>query len=207
MLQLGLLAAAERGINHVLALDSTALPRLAALSGKVLAIEATQPAFCFYILPDAQGLRLASQWHGDVHCRAQAPLTNLLQLALSQNKTQVLHGPDFELLGDSAVLLELAGILQDLELDWEFALMRWCGPLATPLLAAPLRHLGRWGSDSAASLRLTLAEYVSEESRSLVGQREAQSRFNELDALKLSLERLEARVARLSSPSSSSENA
>lgn len=39
MLLAGLLASVELGLNRVLRLDSTALPRLAHLSGKVIAID------------------------------------------------------------------------------------------------------------------------------------------------------------------------
>ena len=51
--------------------------------------------------------------------------------------------------------------------------------------------------DSADSLRQDLADYLSEESRMLVGQAEAQARFDELDDMKLALDRLEARIERL----------
>ncbi|RML29886.1 SCP-2 sterol transfer protein [Pseudomonas savastanoi pv. glycinea] len=42
-----------------------------------------------------------------------------------------------------------------------------------------------------------LSEYLAEESRTLVGKREAEARFSELDRIKLDLERLEARFERL----------
>ena len=51
MLINGLLASAEHGINRVLRLDSTALPRLDRLSGTVIAIECTRPAFRLHVLP------------------------------------------------------------------------------------------------------------------------------------------------------------
>ena len=60
-----------------------------------------------------------------------------------------------------------------------------------------MRSRARWTRTGLDSLRLNLADYLSEESRSLVGQREANARFAELDHLKLALERLDARVARL----------
>ncbi|HEY8331505.1 MAG TPA: SCP2 domain-containing protein, partial [Pseudomonas sp.] len=55
----------------------------------------------------------------------------------------------------------------------------------------------QWGSDSLASLRLNLADWLAEESRALLGRREAEARFAELDHLKLALDRLEARSERL----------
>lgn len=192
------LAAAEAGLNRVLRMDATALPRLAPLAGRVIAVDCTAPALQLFLLPSADGLRLAGHWEGEVDCRLQAPASSLLRLALSQDKTGVLHSPDVELDGDSALLLELAGILQDLELDWEYEVQRWLGPVATPLLAGHLRLRARWAGHGLDSLKQSLADYLSEESRTLVGRQEGEARFAELDRLKLALDRLEARVERLS---------
>jgi ubiquinone biosynthesis protein UbiJ len=84
-----------------------------------------------------------------------------------------------------------------LELDWEYELSRWLGPIGSTLLAGHLRSRVNWAGDSLDSLRQTLADYLAEESRSLVGEREAQARFTELDDLKLALDRLDARLERL----------
>jgi ubiquinone biosynthesis protein UbiJ len=200
MIIAGLLAGVELGLNRILRLDSTALPRLANLSGKVIAVDGQSAALQVFILPSDQGLKLAGNWLAPADCSLRASPANLLQLALAKDKTAVLHRPQVSLSGDSAVLLELAAILQDLELDWEYELSRWLGPVASQLLGSHLRSRARWGTQSFSSLRQNLADYLSEESRSLVGQREADARFAELDRLKLDLERLDARVARLSMP-------
>lgn len=193
----GLLAGVELGLNRVLRLDGTALPRLERLAGRVIAVDCQAPAMQLFILPDGEGLRLAANWGGDIDCRLRAPASSLLRLAIQREKTAVLHSADVALEGDSAVLLELAGILQDLELDWEYELSRWLGPVGSQLLGSHLRSRAHWTSQTLSSLRLNLADYLSEESRSLVGQREADARFAELDRLKLALDRLDARIERL----------
>ena len=198
MLLSGLLASVESGVNRILRLDSTALARMRPLTGKVIAVECASPALQLFILPSDEGLLLAGQWAADADCTLRAPASSLLRLALSKDKTAVLHGPQVDLEGDSHVLMELAAILQDLELDWEFELSRWIGPVATALIAGHVRSRANWYQHGFASLNQNLAEYLSEEARTLVGEREAQARFNELDQLKLDLDRLEARVERLS---------
>jgi len=203
MLITGLLAGVETGLNRVLRLDGTALPRLQALRGKVIAVHCQNPALELFILPSGDGLQLASQWHAPADCTLTAPAASLARLALSREKTAVLHRPEVSLEGDSAVLLQLAGILQDLELDWEYELSRWLGPVATTLLAGHLRSRVNLASHGAASLKQNLADYLAEESRTLVGQREADARFAELDQLKLALDRLEARIERLTSANKS----
>jgi ubiquinone biosynthesis protein UbiJ len=207
MLIRGLLASAEHGINRVLRMDSTALPRLDRLSGKVIAVECTSPAFHLFILPSDEGLMLASNWDAGADCTLRAPAASLIRLALSKDKTAVLHSPEVELEGESAVLLELVGVLQDLDLDWEYELSRWLGPVASPLIGAHLRSRASWTRDTASSLSHNLADYLSEESRTLVGKREAEARFAELDQTKQDLERLEARFERLAQSLKSSDNA
>ncbi|MGX5221128.1 MULTISPECIES: ubiquinone biosynthesis accessory factor UbiJ [Pseudomonas] len=197
MLLSGLLAGVETGLNQVLKLDSTALPRLEHLAGKVIAVDCQSPATSLFIMPDGEGLMLAARWEGEVDCRLRAPASSLIRLATSRDKTAVLHSPDVELEGDSAVLLDLAAVLQDLELDWEYELSRWLGPVGSQLLGSHLRSRVNWTTQTLDTLRLNLADYLSEESRTLVGQREANARFAELDDLKLALDRLDARIERL----------
>ena len=207
MLGAALLAGIEAGLNRILALDATARPRLAALEGRVIAVDCTAPALRLYLLPGGDGLRLAGHWAAAADVTLRAPAGRLLQLVTRRDKTAVLHAPEVELDGDSGVLLELAGVLQDLELDWEYELSRWLGPVATQLVGGHLRSRARWYQQGFASLNQNLAEYLAEESRTLVGQREAEARFSELDRIKLDLERLEARFERLSRSLDPSDNA
>lgn len=197
MLGAALLAGVEAGLNKVLALDATALPRLAALQGRVIAVDCTAPALRLFLLPGADGLRLAGHWEAPADCTLRAPAGRLLELAVRRDKSAVLHAPDVELDGHSACLLDLAAILQDLELDWESALAEWLGPLGAVALARPLQGAGQWSGDALASLRLNLADWLAEEARLLAGRQEAEARFAELDDLKLALDRLEARSERL----------
>ncbi|RRV09351.1 SCP2 domain-containing protein [Pseudomonas sp. v388] len=207
MLLRALLAGAEHGINRVLRMDSTAIPRLTALAGKVIAVDCRDPSLRLFIIPSDEGLTLAADWAAPADCTLRAPASSLLRLALSRDKTAVLHGPDVDLDGDSGVLLELAGILQDLELDWEYEVSRWLGPVGSQLLGGHLRSQARWTRDNFSSISQNLADYLSEESRAMVGRHEAEARFAELDQMKLDLERLEARVARLAQSPTPSDNA
>ncbi|MCY1266139.1 SCP-2 sterol transfer family protein [compost metagenome] len=197
LLAQALLAAAETAVDRVLRLDGVALQRLARLSGKVLEVDCQAPVLRLFILPAGDGLHFAAQHEAEVDCTLRAPAGRLLQLAVARDKTSVLHSPEVEMDGDSGVLLELADILQSLELDWEYEVSRWLGPLPAQFLGSQLRGSARWAGDSLESLRLSLADYLAEESRALVGRHEAEARFAELDQMKIALDRLDARIARL----------
>ncbi|WPO99622.1 SCP2 sterol-binding domain-containing protein [Pseudomonas sp. HR96] len=206
MLLDGLIAGAEHSLNRVLRLDSTALPRLGHLHGKVIEIDCQKPALQLFVLPGPQGLMLARHWAGEVDCTLRAPAASLAQLALSKDKTAVLHSPQVDLSGNSAVLLDLVAVLQDLDLDWEYEVQRWIGPVATSLLSGHLRSRAGWARQGLHSVGHNLADYLAEETRTLVGEHEAQARFAELDRLKIDLDRLEARIERLQRSHHSSDN-
>jgi len=197
MLRQALLASAEQGLNRVLRLDPTALPRLARLAGRIIEIDCSAPAMQLFVLVEEDGLRLASSWAADADCRLRAPASSLVRLLVSRQKTAVLHEPQVSIDGDSGVLMSLAEVLQDLELDWEYEASRWLGPVGAQLLGTGVRTPTRWLRESGDSLRQDLADYLTEESRTLVGQQEAEVRFSEIDELKLALDRLEARIERL----------
>ncbi|PVZ09664.1 MULTISPECIES: SCP2 domain-containing protein [unclassified Pseudomonas] len=207
MLERALLASAEAGINRALRLDATALPRLAQLSGAVIEIDCPRPARRLFILPGSHGLTLAGHWEAPATCTLRAPAGRLLELAVRRDKTAVLHSADVELEGDSSALTALTDVLQNLELDWEHEVSRWLGPVGTALLSGHVRLRAQWAQQGAGRLRETLADYLNEETRALVGKREAEARWQELDELKLATDRIEARLARLFPTPDSSENA
>ena len=191
------IASAETAVNRILSLDSTAQARLAPLAGKVIAVVCTMPAITVYLIPLETGIQLAKEWHAPADCTLSAPASLLLKLVTSADKSAVLHHPEVDLDGNSAVLMELADILQGLEFDWEYEVSRWLGPLPTALISGRCRSHRDWIVQFAQSLHLNTVDYLSEESRALVGRLEADMRFSEIDQLKLDLDRIDARIALL----------
>lgn len=194
MLSQLVLAAVERGVNPLLGTDSVTLQRLSGLSGKVIEVRATSPSFSLYLIPHAEGIQLAQHWEAEPACVLTASASQLLQLALSDTKTSILHQDGVQIEGNSGVLLELAEILQDLQLDWPYLLQQWVGPLAAGILTSAAHSSTEWTRQSAKSLQANLADFLAEESRLLVGNNEAQLCFEQLDKTKLQLDKLEARV-------------
>ncbi|MBB3102889.1 ubiquinone biosynthesis accessory factor UbiJ [Azomonas macrocytogenes] len=197
MLYTALLATAEQGVNAALRMDPAALPHLATISGLIVEIECTTPPWKLFVQVGDTGLRLAAHWEAeaDVHLRTSA--RSLLHLALTRDKLAVLQGREVTLQGNRQALFELAAVLQNLELDWEYELSRWLGPLGGQLLGSSFKGQREWIGQSIASLYQMLADYLNEETRALVGQAEAQARFAELDDMNATLSRLEARIERL----------
>ena len=198
MLSGALLRAAERSIAAALARDSVTARRISALAGKRILISSRQPDWQLWLMPAHGTINLSTSSDAPADVELHAPASLLARLLVSSDRKAVLQDPDVELLGDSQVLIALQNALADLQLDGEAELARWLGPVAGHAIGSALRRSHQWGRNSRASLRQTLAEYLTEESRQLVGQAEARARAEQLHDLRLQLDRLEARVALLS---------
>lgn len=197
MLTAALLKAAERSVAAALARDSVTARRLAALQGKCLLISARDPDWQVWLLPAEGEIALRASSEQPADCELHATSALLARLLVSSDRKALLQEPEVELVGDSQLLVTLQNIMADLQLDGEAELARWLGPVAGHAIGSVLRRSHQWGRESRASLRQTLAEYLTEESRQLVGQAEARARAEQLHELRLQLDRLEARVALL----------
>lgn len=198
MLSGALLRAAERSIAAALARDPVTARRIDALAGKRILVSSRQPDWQLWLMPAPGTIKLTTNSDAPADVELHAPAGLLARLLVSSDRKAVLQDPEVELLGDSQVLIALQNALADLQLDGEAELARWLGPVAGHAIGSALRRSHQWGRDSRASLRQTLAEYLTEESRQLVGQAEAGARAEQLHDLRLQLDRLEARVALLS---------
>jgi ubiquinone biosynthesis protein UbiJ len=194
MLNQLLLASADSGINALLRLDPPSLQRIRALSGQVLAVRGREPDFSLFVILHQDGIQLSREWQAPADCTLSATVAELWQLAISHDKAAALYQPSVSIEGNNALLVELSGILQQMNIDWELQLQQWLGPLAAGLIGSHLRQHGQWATANLASLQQRTQDWLAEETRLLVGNNEAQSCFAELDRLKLQLDRLEART-------------
>ena len=198
MLPAALLAAAQRSIEAALQRDALTAKRLGSLSGKVILVSAREPSWQLYLLPANGSIQLRAEYAGESDCKLSAPSSVLAKLLISNDRKALLQNPELELTGDSQVLINLQNIISDLRLDGEAELARWLGPVPAHAIGNLLRRSHQWGKDSRDSLRLTLGEYLTEQSRPLVGNAEARASAELLHEMRLQLDRLEARAALLS---------
>ena len=195
-----LLAGVERSLALAIRQDPLTAQRLATLQGRVILIRSREPSLSIYLLPGSDGIRLADSYEGEVDCSLSAPARLLAQLALSDERQQLLQAPALELSGDTQVLVQLQNIFADLQIDGDAALAHWLGPVAAHTLGSLARSGRGWLSDSRRSIQQSVAEYLTEEGQQLVGHAEADTAAAQIHELRLQLDRLDARVQRLLQP-------
>ncbi len=194
------LAAAERALALAISGDPLTARRLEALHGRLILVEGGSPAWKVYLAPVAGGIALRSRSEEEADCTLRAPTALLARLALSSERQQLLQDPAVMITGDSQLLVSLQNIMADLQLDGEGELARWIGPVAAHAIGNLIRNGREWGRETRSSLGQSLNDYLTEETRQLVGRAEGDAFAARLHQLRLQLDRLDARVQNLENP-------
>lgn len=193
-LQTAALSSLEFVINKALELDPGSSARLAEMQDVTLKIECTAPAFCAYVQPGAQGLRLKSWYDSKPDSGISGTLSELTRLLQAQDKASALVNGAFQISGDSAPLLQLQEILAQLDIDWEQPIARVLGNVAGHQVGKFVRGSLAWGRHASASLQRNIEEFIHEEARLLPPRLELENFYADVSSLNLRVDRLAARV-------------
>lgn len=117
--------------------------------------------------------------------------------ALALGDDRVFADERLSVAGNSALAHQLQRALNQLEPDWEAAMARHLGDLPAHFLGNRIRSAVHWSRQAASTMSNNLEEYIHEESHALPGRRELEATFDDIDALSLRTERLEARLNQL----------
>lgn len=99
--------------------------------------------------------------------------------------------------GDAELARRLQHLARRFDPDWEKPFADAFGPVLGPQLARALRDALKTGTAVAGAFGRNTAEYLTEESRDLVGKAELAAFLDDVDDLRDRVERAAARVARL----------
>ncbi len=189
-------AALESALNRYLDLDPDTKARFADLHGKVIGMQILGLGLTLYFVPAPQGLQVLSQFEGapDTLIRG-APLA-LARLGRGGGMDGLFNG-DISIDGDTETAQRFGEILGDLDPDWEEHLARLTGDVAAHEIGNLARGGRAWASATSQSLEQDLAEYLKEEGQLLPSRYEVEGFMHEVDRMRDDVERLEARLARL----------
>lgn len=186
------LAGLEKLINTALRYDPGTRIALGNLADQVLAINVTAPAFTIYLTPDEQGLRLMGHWEGEVHTQLRGSLPALLQLARSERTSFADSG--VEVIGNTGLLVDLQRLLKNLDIDWEEALSELLGDVVGHQGAGMIRTGVNYARDRTSETKRLISEFLTEELQTLPSRNELEDFYQDVDELRLQVDRLEARM-------------
>ncbi|MEP4148942.1 MAG: SCP2 sterol-binding domain-containing protein [Halioglobus sp.] len=191
------LAAAEAALNRALKLAPAGSAALAELEESVFALHCTAPTVDIYLQPQGNSIRLMGIYDGPITTSIRGDASEFASLATASDPAAALINGKLELHGDSAPLIELQGVLSQLDVDWEAPLVDALGDVAGHQLAEMLRGVFSWSKQASASFGRQLEEFIHEEARLSPPRLELEDFYQDVQQLGLRVERLESRTARL----------
>ncbi len=192
------LAGLEQVLNAALALDPKTGERLARLQGRVIAIELSGTGIALTLQPTREGkLRLMGDYDGEVDTTLRGAPLAMLRMSSGRTGEGMFKG-GVEIDGDVELGQQIQRVFEKLDIDWEEHLSRLTGDIVAHQLGNAVRDLFAWGERSADHLGRDLADYLQEEREILPVDWEVTAFIDGVDTLRSDVDRLEARVRRLS---------
>lgn len=196
MLITAALASAETIINTALRYDPATRLKLARLSGKILAVNITAPvAINLFVMPLDEEIELMANWDGEVDTQLSGSLMALVQLSTTEIHNLKYSG--VTAMGDLTLLADLQQLLKNLDIDWEDMLSQFTGDIIGHQTAQIIRAKFGWAKDRAQTAARLGKEFLTEEYQALVSKPELDDFHQQVDELRLAVDRAAARVEKL----------
>lgn len=193
-----LLAAAESALNGYIALDPEGARAFAPIYGRIVAIEIEGLGARLTLIPGPDRLQLFGPYDATPDCLIRGAPLALARMGMAERKESGLSSGEVHIEGDSTVAQHLSEAMAGLDVDWEEQLSRLVGDPLAHQVGQGLRALGEWGRRTGETVKGNLKEYLEEEARLLPSRYEVLDFLSRVDTLRDDVERMEARIERLS---------
>ena len=193
--------ALEAALNRALALDPDTRQALAGLDGRSVSLQLDSPALGLRIGVDGQSLTvgpLDAQQPADlaVHGSRLGALLGQLPM-LAKRRSPGADAGRINVAGDAELARRLQQLAAGFDPDWQQPFVAALGPVIGVQVARVLRNALGHLRDGSRDVLGMAAEFVTEESRDVLGRFELNAFHDDVDGLRDDVERLAARVARL----------
>lgn len=183
-------------INRYLDYDPEVPKQLEKMQGKVVALHFQQLDFSLFIVITADGLDIREVFESEVDTTISGSPWALAVMGLSESSTSSLFSGDVVIQGDTELGSQFQTFLENIEVDWEEPLSTITGDVVANQLGNVVRDLSVWVQETTKTNGLNVSEYFREEQRMLPSRFEVNKFKRSVDELRLSVDRLEAKIQR-----------
>jgi ubiquinone biosynthesis protein UbiJ len=188
--------ALEQALNRIVALDPDTAGALERLGGRRIGLALEAPPVALDITVDAGRLKVGPPTtEPDLGIRAT--LSGVLSQLPFLRQDGAPPVGKVRINGDAELARTLQHLAQRFDPDWEKPFTEVFGPVLGPQIGRGLREALKAGAGFAKGFSRDTVDYLTEESRDLVGKAELAAFHDDVDELRDRAERLAARLARL----------
>ncbi|MEB8431775.1 SCP2 sterol-binding domain-containing protein [Cocleimonas sp. KMM 6892] len=206
------LSAIETAINTWMKLDGESLEKLKPLEGKIIRFHITGLELNLYFLPAVAGISVLGNYPeekegGMVDATIHGSPMALIRLSTAENSGETLLKSDVEIDGDMRIAEKFSAVLREIDIDWEEHLSRLVGDIVAHQAGQFIRGASRWLNETNDAMKMNTAEYINEEAKLSPADAEVKYYMDQVDDLRMGVDRLDARISNLTSNLKKSDNA
>lgn len=187
--------AVEEAANRLLDLDPDTAGKMTELDGRLAALRLEGPDITLFLEPRAGRLHVTDTAEAEPETTIRGTPGALFASAVSEEGRRT--AGRIHIQGDAYLGQAMERLVRRLKPDWEEPLARTFGDVAGPRMARALREGAAWGQAAGWSLAEQFTEYLRDERRHLVTRTEMEAFIDEVDRLREAVDRLEARLRRV----------
>lgn len=191
-----LLSLAERMLNEQIASSTAARERLAELEGRRFAVVIRGTDTRIVVESSAGKLELTGSRTADCDVELTASAFDLIRLARSAGLSD-LKSTGASVSGDVDAAEAFADLMRLAVPEFEDLIADWIGDMPAHAVGSAARGLGRFGARAGRALEQNLAEYLQEETPTLVPPPLARHFSVEVDRIRDDVDRAERRLESL----------
>lgn len=188
----------EAALNRALALDPETRDGLRALQGQRIVLQIEQPPLAMQVQVDGERLLV-----GPVDAAGEPDLSVRSTLGALFAQLPMFRRDDappvgrLRVSGDAELARRLQRLAERFDPDWQQPFAAVFGDVLGTQIANTVASALKQARSAGRNFAETTAEYLTEESRDVVGRDELNAFHDDVDALRDDVERLAARVARM----------
>lgn len=187
----------SKAINAYLGLDPESKHRLEELAGKAITIELLPFHFIFQCVFTQQGIHLhPGETHPADALLRGTPLQLTGAMLLKQHR-QRFFADDLVMEGNAEIGLQIIELFDALKIDWEEYASHLIGDVPAYHVSRFMRGLGKWLRTAEHSFSSNINEYMHEEAEWLPAREALNDFFNDVDTLRMDVDRAEATLQQL----------
>jgi ubiquinone biosynthesis protein UbiJ len=188
----------QNALNRYLALDPESKSRLHALDGKTIAIELSGLGLHFHLEFTRQEIKLNRNAAIKPDTTIKGTPFSMLHMSLARHDRKKFFAEDVIIEGNIELGQKAIDLFDSLEIDWEEYASHWIGDVSAHQLGRFIKKTVRVGKKIRLTLRENMNEYIHEEIDLFPPGEALSDFFNDVDTLRMDVDRLEVRLEKLS---------
>lgn len=193
-LSTSILASIETSLNAWLTLEGQTLPKFNNMQGKIICLHISGLDLKLYFLPDQNDIAVMGRYAGEPDTTIKGAPITLMRLGLSSNSGKTLLESTASIEGNTHLGAEFSRILSEVDIDWEQILSQFVGDTVAYQTGQLVAGSNKWLKEKHQTLRADTNQYLTEEAQLTPVEAEINLYLDQVDELRMSVDRLEARI-------------